>query len=215
MITLYTWKTPNGRKPAIMLEEVGLPYEIEAIDITADQQFEAAFLRISPNNKIPAIVDRNGDGREQAIFESGAILTYLARASGRLLPATGPGHWATLEWLYWSIGSIGPMFGQLNFYAVRSDIKAPLAIQRFSDEGKRLLGVLERRLAGTPYLAGEEYSIADVATYPWVHAARSGIDAVLGDTFARSPATRDWMERLAARPAVAKGMRVLEEGGTQ
>lgn len=212
MITLYTWKTPNGRKPAIMLEEVGLPHRIEAVDITADRQFEPAFLRISPNNKIPAIVDRDGDGREQAIFESGTILTYLARASGQLLPAAGPGHWATLEWLYWSIGGIGPMLGQLNFYAVRSEAKAPLAIQRFTDEAKRLLGVLERRLAEAPYLAGADYSIADVATYPWVHEARTGIDAVLGETFARSPATRDWMERLAARPAVAKGMMVLDEG---
>jgi len=211
MITLYTWKTPNGRKPAIMLEEVGLPYTAEGVDISADAQFDPAFLALSPNNKIPAIVDHDAPGGgEQAVFESGAILTYLARKSGRLLPGAGPAHWATLEWLHWSIGGLGPMLGQLNFFAVRSDQKAPLAIDRFTKEGKRLLGVLETRLAKTPYVAGGAYSIADIVSYPWMHEARTKMEAVLGGTFAASPATRDWLARLGERPAVARGMRVLE-----
>jgi len=211
MITLYTWKTPNGRKPAIMLEEVGLPYTVRGIDISADEQFDPAFLALSPNNKVPAIVDGDADGGEQAVFESGAILTYLAQKSGRLLPLAGPGHWVTLQWLHWSIGGLGPMLGQLGFFAVRSDEKAPLAIERFTEEGKRLLSVLEKRLAKAPYVAGREYSIADIVSYPWLHAARTMMAPVLGDTFAASPAIGDWMARLGERPAVARGMRVLEE----
>ena len=211
MITLYTWKTPNGRKPAIMLEEIGFLYTAKGIDISADAQFDPAFLAISPNNKIPAIVDHDAAGGEQAVFESGAILTYLAHKSGRLLPLAGPAHWAVLEWLHWSIGGLGPMLGQLNFFAVRSDQKAPLAIERFTKEGKRLLGVLEKRLATTPYVAGDEYSIADIVSYPWMHAASTGMAAVLGDTFAASPATQDWMARLRERPAVVKGMKILEQ----
>ncbi len=211
MITLYTWKTPNGRKPAIMLEEVGLAYTARGVNIAADEQFDPAFLALSPNNKIPAIVDHDAAGGEQALFESGAILTYLAEKSGRLLPGTGPGRWAALEWLHWSIGGLGPMLGQLNFFAVRSKDKAPLAIERFTEEGKRLLGVLEKRLTEAPYVAGSDYSIADIVSYPWVHEARTAMDTVLGDTFAASPAIRDWLARLGERPAVAKGMKVLEE----
>ena len=210
MITLYTWKTPNGRKPAIMLEEVGLPYTTQGVDLAADQQFRPAFLALAPNNKIPAIVDHDATGGEQAVFESGAILTYLAVKSGQLLPGTGPAHWTTLQWLHWSIGGLGPMLGQLNFFAVRSARKEPLAIERFTGEGKRLLGVLERRLTATPYLAGNDYSIADIVSYPWMHEASTALLAVLGDTLAASPATQDWMARLKQRPAVAKGMRVLE-----
>ncbi len=211
MITLYTWKTPNGRKPAIMLEEVGLPYTTRGIDLSADQQFDPAFLGLSPNNKIPAIIDHDATGGEQAVFESGAILTYLAHKSGRLLPPAGPAHWAVLEWLHWSIGGLGPMLGQLNFFAVRSDQKAPLAIDRFTTEGKRLLGVLEKQLATMPYVAGNDYSIADIVSYPWMHEARTAMASVLGDTFAALPATQDWMARLRERPAVAKGMKVLEQ----
>ena len=210
MITLHTWKTPNGRKPAIMLEEVGLPYTANGVDISANAQFDPAFLELSPNNKIPAIVDHDAPGGEQAVFESGAILTYLAHKSGRLLPPAGPGHWATLEWLHWSIGGFGPMLGQLNFFAIRSDQKAPLAIERFTKESQRLLGVLEKRLAKTPYVAGSEYSIADIVSFPWMHAARTAMAPVLGETFAASPAIRDWMARLGERPAVVKGMKVLE-----
>ncbi len=210
MITLYTWKTPNGRKPAIMLEEIGLPYAARGVDIGADEQFDPAFLALSPNNKIPAIVDDEAPGGPQALFESGAILTYLADKSGQLLTAAGPGRWAALEWLHWSIGGLGPMLGQLGFFAVRSKDKAPLAIERFTTEAQRLLGVLEKRLAAAPYVAGQDYSIADIVSYPWLHAASTMMEPVLGDTFAASPATRDWMARLAERPAVARGMKVLE-----
>ena len=155
MITLHTWKTPNGRKPAIMLEEVGLPYEVRAVDLSADAQFDPAFLALSPNNKIPALVDDDSDGGRQTLFESGAILTYLARKTGRLHPDEGTAHWSMLEWLHWASGGLGPMLGQLNFFAVRSKEKAPLAVERFTAEGNRLLGVLERRLAEAPYVAGE------------------------------------------------------------
>ncbi len=210
MITLYTWKTPNGCKPAIMLEEVGLPYTVRTVDIGADEQFDPAFLAVSPNNKIPAIVDDDAEGSDQAVFESGAILTYLAVKSGRLLPSAGPEHWSTLQWLHWSIGGLGPMLGQLNFFAVRSDQKAPLAIERFIKEGRRLLSVLEKRLATTPYVAGDAYSIADIVSYPWMHTAKTAMSSVLGDTFVESPGINDWMARLEARPAVAKGMKVLE-----
>ena len=210
MITLYTWKTPNGRKPAIMLEEVGLPYAARGVDIGADEQFDPAFLKLSPNNKIPAIVDDDAPGGPQTLFESGAILTYLAEKSGQLLPAAGPGRWAALQWLHWSIGGLGPMLGQLGFFAVRSKDKAPLAIERFTTEARRLLGVLETRLAAAPHVAGPDYSIADIVSYPWLHAARTMMEPVLGETFAASPAIGDWMARLAERPAVARGMKVLE-----
>ena len=209
MITLHTWKTPNGRKPAIMLEEVGLPYTARGVDLSADQQFHPAFLALSPNNKIPAIVDHDAPEGERVVFESGAILTYLAVRSGRFLP-DGAAHWTTLQWLHWSIGGLGPMLGQLNFFAIRSDRKEPSAIDRFTREGKRLLGVLEQRLAVTPYIGGDEYTIADIVSYPWMHEASTAMLAVLGDTFAASPATRDWMARLGERPAVMKGMRILE-----
>lgn len=211
MIVLHTWKTPNGRKPAIMLEEVGLPYRVVPVDLSKNAQFEPRFLALSPNNKIPAIVDEDADGGPQTLFESGAILTYLAEKSGKLLPASGPARWATLEWLHWQIGGLGPMLGQLGFYAVRSEEKAPLPIRRFTEEAQRLIGVLETRLATTPYLGGADYSIADIATYPWMAAAKAMMGAVLGETFAASPAIADWMERVGARPAVQTGMKVLEE----
>ena len=211
MIQFYTWKTPNGRKVAIMLEEIGLPYETHAVDLTADEQFEPGFLAISPNNKIPAITDEEAGREPQTLFESGAILSYLADKSGRLLAPPGPERWSVYEWLYWSIGGLGPMLGQLNFFAVRSADKAPLAIDRFQTEGKRLLQVLETRLAGREYIAGSDYSIADVASYPWIAEARAVMTEPLGDTFASSPAITDWLARVGERPAVSKGMRVLEE----
>lgn len=152
MIQFYTWKTPNGRKVAIMLEEIGLPYRVHAVDLTANQQFEPNFLAISPNNKIPAIVDEEPGRGNRSLFESGAILGYLAEKSGMLQPPPGPARWSVYEWLCWSIGGLGPMLGQLNFFAVRSADKAPLAIDRFRAEGKRLLRVLETRLAGRPFI---------------------------------------------------------------
>ena len=210
MIELYTWKTPNGRKAAIMLEETGLPYQVHAVDITADEQFDPRFLAISPNNKIPAIVDQEPGREPLSLFESGAILSYLAEKSGMLLPPPGPARWSVYEWLYWSIGGPGPMLGQLNFFAVRSPDKAPLAIDRFRTEGKRLLGVLEKRLSRQNYIGAPDYSIADIATYPWIAEARDAIAEPLGEAFEASPALRDWLERVGERRAVRTGMRVLE-----
>lgn len=209
MIVLHTWKTPNGRKPAIMLEEVGLDYRIEPVDLSKNAQFDPAFLAIAPNNKIPAIVDEDADGGPQAVFESGAILTYLGEKTGQLLPRSGPGRWAALEWLHWQIGGIGPMFGQLSFFALRSEEKSPLAIGRFKDEADRLISVMEKRLAAVPFLGGE-YSIADIATYPWVSAAAQMMTSVLGETFEGAPATRDWIARVGDRSAVQRGMAILD-----
>lgn len=208
MITLYTWTTPNGRKPAIMLEEIGHAYEVVAVDIGKDEQFAPDFLAISPNNKIPAIVDHDAPGGPLAIFESGAILTYLAETSGRFLPASGPARWKTLEWLHWQIGGLGPMLGQLNFFAKRAPEKAPLAISRFTDEADRLLGVMERRLAEARYLGGDEYSIADIACYAWTVGATTMLADVLGDTTSRIPSIRRWLDEVGARPAVQRGMKV-------
>ncbi len=211
MIELYTWKTPNGRKAAIMLEETGLPHRVHAVDITADEQFDPVFLAISPNNKIPAIVDEEPGRERLSLFESGAILSYLAEKSGMLLPPPGPARWSVYEWLYWSIGGPGPMLGQLNFFAVRSPDKVPLAIDRFRKEGERLLRVLETRLSRQAFLGGTDYSIADIASYPWVAEARTAMAEPLGEAFAASLAVVDWLARVGERTAVKKGMRVLED----
>ncbi|CAN5696238.1 glutathione S-transferase N-terminal domain-containing protein [soil metagenome] len=208
MITLYTWTTPNGRKISIMLEELGLPYKVHAINIGRDEQFAPAFLNVSPNNKIPAIEDDDAEGGALAIFESGAILTYLAEKTGRFLPASGAARFKTLEWLHWQIGGLGPMLGQLGFFAVRSKERAPLAIHRFTDEADRLLGVMERRLTESPYLGGAEYSIADIAAYPWTLAATTFLGQVLAPALEAKPALHRWLEAVGARPAVARGMNV-------
>ena len=211
MIQFYTWKTPNGRKVAIMLEETGLAHRVHPVDIGANEQFRPDFLAISPNNKIPAIVDEEPGRGPQSLFESGAILSYLAEKSGTLLPPPGSERWAVTEWLYWSIGGLGPMLGQLGFFAVRSKEKAPLAIDRFREEGQRLLRVLETRLSAHRYIGGAEYSIADICSYPWVEAGRTVMAEPLGDAFASSPAIADWLGRVGERPAVKRGMRVLED----
>jgi GSH-dependent disulfide-bond oxidoreductase len=210
MITVYTWKTPNGRKIPIMLEEVGLPYEVRPVNIGKDEQFAPDFLRISPNNKIPAIVDDEGgeNGEPLAIFESGAILTYLAEKTGRFLAPSGPQRYRALEWLYWQVGGLAPMLGQLGFFAVRSDEKAPLAIRRFTEEADRLLGVMERRLADAPYLAGDDYTIADIATYPWTVAATTFLKEALAESLADKPSVHAWLERVGERPAVQRGMKM-------
>ncbi len=203
MIRLYGWGTPNGLKIPIMLEEVGLPYQITRVDIGKGEQFAPDFLAISPNNKIPAIVDEDNG---QTLFESGAILTYLADKTGQLLAREGPARWAATEWLHWQIGGLGPMLGQLGFFAVRSEEKAPLAIQRFSEEGERLLGVLERRLAQVPFLAGDDYSIADIAAFTWTRATRSMLKEPLAKAIKDAPATDRWLAAIEARPAVVKGL---------
>jgi GST-like protein len=207
-IALYTWGTPNGRKISIALEELGLPYTVHPIDITKGDQRDPAYLKISPNNKIPAIVDPDGppdaDGRPApiALFESGAILVYLARKAGRLLPADERGFQTVLQWLMWQMGGFGPMLGQAHHFRRFAKEKLPYAIDRYTAEARRLYGVLDRRLAEVEYLAGD-YSIADIATWPW--AARwewQGID------WAALPHARRWFDAVGARPAVQKGMTV-------
>jgi len=208
MITLYTWTTPNGRKASIALEELGLPYEVHAINIGKDEQFSPAFLAIAPNNKIPAIVDDGAEGGPLSIFESGAILTYLAETTGKLLAPSGPARFKALEWLHWQIGGLGPMLGQLGFFALRAPEKAPIAIERFTTEAGRLLSVMEQRLAAEPYLAGEDYSIADIACYPWTFAAKTFLKDVLQAQWQDKPGIEGWLDRVGARPAVQRGMAV-------
>lgn len=208
MITLYTWTTPNGRKVPIMLEELGWPYEVHAVDLGKNEQFAPDFLKISPNNKIPAIVDHDAGGGPLSIFESGAILTYLAEKSGQFLAPAGPERYRAMEWLHWQIGSLGPMLGQLGYFAKRAEEKTPAAIARFTEEGERLLGVIERQLAQSPYLAGNAYSIADIAAYPWMLAATTFLKEPLAQGFTEKPGIHRWLQELGARPAVQRGMQV-------
>ena len=203
MIDLYTWKTPNGRKVSIALEELNLPYRTHAVDLGKDEQFAPAFLKISPNNKIPGIVDSDGpDGKAISLFESGAILIYLAAKTGKLLPTDARGKYEALQWLMFQMGGIGPMFGQLHHFLRAAPEQVPYATKRFSEERDRLYGVLDRRLAEAGYLA-DEYSIADIATYPWV-ARHEWHQTDLNDF----PNVKRWFDAISARPAVRRGMSV-------
>ncbi len=196
MIDLYTWTTPNGRKVSILLEELGLPYEAHAVDIGKDEQFAPEFLKISPNNKIPAIVER-ATGR--SLMESGAILLHLAEREGKLL---GEDRLETLEWLMWQMGGIGPFLGQAHHFLKYNKGKAPYAEERFHKEAQRLYGVLDRRLEGRDYIAGA-YSIADIAIWPWISRFEwQEID------LAAYPNVREWYARIADRPAVQTGYHV-------
>ena len=196
MIDFYTWSTPNGRKVSIMLEEIGLPYTPHAVDINKDEQFKPEFLKISPNNRIPAIVDRDNG---LALFESGAILLYLAEKSGKLMPKDEKGRWHAVQWLMWQMGGVGPMLGQAHHFVRFNAGKAPYAEERFVKEGKRLYGVLDRRLAEAPYVAGE-YSIADIAIWPWI--SRFEWQTIDIKAF---PNVVRWYKAIAARPAVQRG----------
>jgi len=202
-IELYTWSTPNGRKVSIALEEMALPYRVHAIDIGKGHQFDPAFLKISPNNKIPAIVDSDGpDGRPISVFESGAILIHLAEKTGRFLPPGGRARTATLEWLMWQMGNFGPMLGQAHHFRRFAKEKLPYAIARYTDEARRLYGVLDRRLGAVEYLAGD-YSIADMASLPW--AARHPWQGVELEEY---PNVKRWYDAQAERPAVRRGMEI-------
>lgn len=203
MIDLYTWSTPNGRKISIMLEEVGLPYDVHPVDISKDEQFAPDFLKISPNNRIPAIVDRDTG---MTLFESGAILIYLADKTGKLLPKEGESRWRTIEWLMWQMGGPGPMFGQVHHFLRVAPGKAPYAEQRYLAETKRLYGVLDRRLAANEFVAGE-YSIADIAIWPWV-SRFEWHNPEIGDF----PNVVRWYRQIAARPAVERGYGVPAKG---
>ena len=207
MIEVYTWATPNGHKVHIMLEECGLPYRVVAVDIGAGEQFAPEFLAISPNNKIPAIVDPDGpDGEPIALFESGAILLYLAAKTGKFLPADTRGKYRTLEWLMFQMGSIGPLLGQAHHFRMYAPEKIAYAIARYTNEAKRLYGVMDRRLASSEWLGGGEYSIADIATWPWLRNWKNqGIE--LSD----HPHLKAWFEKIEARPAVQRGVKVLAD----
>jgi GST-like protein len=196
MIDLYSWITPNGRKVSIALEELGLPYRSHPVDIGKNEQFRPEFLAISPNNKIPAIVDQDTG---VTLMESGAILIYLADKAGRLLPREGEPRYRVLEWLMWQMGGVGPMLGQAHHYLHFNAGKAPYAEERFRDEARRLYGVLDRRLQGRPFVA-DDYSIADIAIWPWISRFEwQDID------LANYPNVRRWYVEIAGRPAVQKG----------
>ncbi|MDE2146816.1 MAG: glutathione S-transferase N-terminal domain-containing protein [Burkholderiales bacterium] len=205
MIEVYSWATPNGHKVHIMLEECGLPYRAHAVDIGAGAQFDPAFLALSPNNKIPALLDPDGpDGAPISLFESGAILLYLASKTGRFLPADLRGRWSVLEWLMFQMGGVGPMLGQAHHFRIYAPEKIPYAIDRYTNEARRLYGVMNRRLAKTKYIAGDAYTIADIAIFPWLRSWKNqGID------WADFPHLKGWFDEIAARPAVMRGVEVL------
>jgi GST-like protein len=203
MIELHTWSTPNGRKVSVMLEEVGLPYSVHPVNIGKDEQFRPDFLAISPNNRIPAIVDPDGPGGKRfSLFESGAILIYLGEKTGKLIPADPAARYTALQWLMWQMGGLGPMLGQTHHFLRAAPEQVPYAINRYKTETRRLYGVLDKRLGQAEHLAGE-YSIADVASYPWV-ARHEWHQVELADF----PNVRRWYDAVGARPAVARGMKV-------
>jgi GSH-dependent disulfide-bond oxidoreductase len=203
MIELHTWSTPNGRKVSIMLEELGLPYSVHPVNIGKDEQFRPEFLAISPNNKIPAIVDPDGPGGKRfALFESGAILIYLGEKTEKLIPADPATRYVALQWLMFQMGGLGPMLGQTHHFLRAAPEPVPYAIKRYKDETRRLYGVLDKRLAEAEHLAGE-YSIADIASYPWV-ARHEWHQIELGDF----PNVKRWYDAIGARPAVHRGMKV-------
>jgi GSH-dependent disulfide-bond oxidoreductase len=205
MIEVYSWATPNGHKVHIMLEECGLPYRVHAVDIGAGEQFRPEFLAISPNNKIPAITDPDGpDGQPISLFESGAILLYLAGKTGRLLPPGTAAKYEVLQWLMFQMGGVGPMLGQAHHFRLYAPEKIPYAVDRYTNEAKRLYGVMDKRLAKSKYLGGPAYSIADIAVYPWLRSWKNqGID------WNDFPHLRGWFDEIGARPAVQRGCEVL------
>lgn len=205
MIDLYSTATPNGHKVHIMLEECGLPYRVHHIDIGAGDQFKPDFLSISPNNKIPAIVDSDGpDGQSMSLFESGAILIYLASKVGQFLGETDREKFTTLQWLMFQMGGVGPMLGQAHHFRIYAPEKIEYAINRYTSEAKRLYGVIDKRLAHSSYLAGDSYTVADIATFPWTRSWKNqGID---WDDY---PHAKRWFDDISARPAVQRGVEVL------
>ncbi len=205
MLQLYFYPSPNGLKIAIALEECGLPYQVVPVDITRGAQFDPAFLAISPNNKIPALVDPDAPGGPLELFESGAILMYLAEKSGRFLPAGLHARYAVLKWLFWQVGGLGPMAGQAHHFRAFATEQVPYGIKRYTDECNRLYGVLDRALARSPYVAGD-YSIADMACWPWtVTWERQGQD------LADFPNVARWFDAIAARPAVQRARELGHE----
>jgi GST-like protein len=208
MIEVWTWPTPNGHKVHIALEELGLQYKIVPINIGKGDQFKPEFLAITPNHRIPAIVDPDGPGgKTLRLFESGAILIYLSeKCGGKLIPADPVGRYTCLQWVMFQMGGVGPMFGQYNHFANYAAEKIPYAIERYTNEVKRLHRVLDKRLGEAEFLAGAEYSVADICTFPWIrNPDRRGID------LAEYPNVKRWHDAIAARPAVQRGVQVLAE----
>ncbi|MCW3481558.1 glutathione S-transferase N-terminal domain-containing protein [Neisseriaceae bacterium JH1-16] len=205
MLTLYTAHTPNGHKAAIALHELALPHTVRSVDLAAGEQHRAAFLALNPNNKIPVLVDD-----DQTIFESGAILIHLADKTGRLLPAEPAARSVALQWLFLQVGSIGPMLGQLWWFRHGSPTPNPAALERYQRETLRLYGVIERRLETAAYLAGDDYSIADIASYPWLATHEE-----LGIPIADYPRLRDWLALIGQRPAVQRGMQAPRDGANR
>lgn len=207
MIDLYYWPTPNGHKVTIFLEETGLEYRIIPINIRKGEQFAPQFLKISPNNRMPAIVDADGPGGKPfSLFESGAILLYLAEKTGKLMPSEARARYRVIEWLMFQMANVGPMLGQAGHFRNAAPEKIPYAIERYTNESRRLFNVLDRRLGEVLFVAGD-YSIADIATYPWIVAAIKAQPEQL-DT---RPNLKRWIDAIAARPAVQKGMAVMAD----
>ncbi|ROZ77137.1 glutathione binding-like protein [Ramlibacter sp. WS9] len=205
MIDVYSWATPNGHKIHIMLEECGLPYRAIPVNIGTGDQFQPDFLKISPNNKIPAIVDPQGpDGEPISLFESGAILVYLAAKTGKFMPKADREKYQVFEWLMFQMGGVGPMLGQNHHFRLYAPEKLPYAIDRYTNEAKRLYGVIDRRLAQNRYLGGADYSIADIATFPWLRNWKNQ-----GIALSDYPHLQAWFDGIAARPAVKRGVEVL------
>ena len=205
MIDVYSWATPNGHKIHILLEELGLPYRVHAVDIGAGDQFKPDFLSISPNNKIPAIVDADGpDGKPISLFESGAILLYLAGKSGRFLGHTDREKFNTLQWLMFQMGGVGPMLGQAHHFRIYAPEKIEYAVNRYTNEAKRLYGVIDKQLSQHHYLAGDEYTIADIATFPWIRSWKNQ-----GIELSEYPRLKTWFDAIGERPAVKRGVEVL------
>ncbi|MGE0099007.1 MAG: glutathione binding-like protein [Hydrogenophaga sp.] len=211
MIDVYSWPTPNGHKVHIMLEECGLrlgrDWQVHAINIGQGDQFAPEFLKISPNNKIPALVDPQGpDGLPISLFESGAILLYLAAKTGKFLPRSDRARWKVLEWLMFQMGGVGPMLGQAHHFRLYAPDKIEYAINRYTNEAKRLYGVMDRQLAQHKFMAGSQYSVADMAIFPWLRSWQNqGID------WADHPRLKVWFDTIAARPAVQRGVAVLSD----
>jgi GST-like protein len=205
MIDFHYWPTPNGWKVAIMLEECGLPYRVVPVNIGRGDQFKPEFLAISPNNRMPAIVDHDADGEAITVFESGAILLHLAEKSGRFMPRSRRGMKETLEWLFWQVGNLGPMAGQLSHFVNYAQGEHIYSHHRYSDEYNRCLGVLERRLEGRDHIL-DEYSIADMASWPWVLIAKP-----LGQSLDEFPNVARWRETIKQRPAVQRGVDLGKE----
>jgi GST-like protein len=207
MIDVYSWPTPNGHKVHIMLEECGLPWCVHPVNIRKGDQFMPEFLAISPNNKIPAIVDPEGpDGKPMSLFESGAILVYLAAKTGKFMPSSDRARYDVLQWLMFQMGGVGPMLGQTHHFRLYAPEKIGYAIDRYTKEASRLYGVIDKRLSQSPWLGGDEYSIADIATFPWLRNWQNQ-----GVQMSDYPHLHKWFDQIAARPAVQRGVQVMAE----